>query len=65
MTWKTRAIDEKIRIREEEKRQRFLIIKEKKDKLRTGEWKKKEIEKLTSTTTKRLDLAEAKHNLWT
>ena len=63
--WKERGLEERKKIREEEKEERLKIVRNKKLKFRTKNWEKTEIETLESKTARRIELAEIKHNLWT
>ena len=60
--WTTRKIKECERIKEEDKRDRLAIVKEKKRKYGLSRLNKEENQKLKMRTEKRLELAQAKTN---
>ena len=62
--WRERRIDECDRIREEEKKDRLAVAKEKKRKYGLKRLSKEENMRMTMRTEERLEIAKAKENLW-
>ena len=62
--WRVRKIEECERIREEEKRDRLAVCKEKKKRYGIKKISKEENLRLKKRTEERLDVASAKTNLW-
>jgi hypothetical protein len=62
--WRERRIDECDRIREEEKKDRLAVAKEKKRKYGLTRLSKEENMRMTMRTGERLEIAKAKENMW-
>ena len=62
--WRERKIGECERIREEEKKDRLAVAKEKKRKYGIKRLSKEENMRMTRRTEERLEIAKAKENLW-
>ena len=62
--WKERRIEECDRIREEDKRDRLAVAKEKKKRYGLKRLSKEENTRMTRRTEERLEIAKAKENLW-
>jgi hypothetical protein len=62
--WRERKIQECDKIREEDKRDRLAVAKEKKKRYGVKRLSKDENQKLTRRTEDRLEIAKAKENLW-
>ena len=62
--WKDRRNEESIRIREEEKRDRLAVVKEKKKRYGIKKINKEENMRLKMRTEERLLISKAKENLW-
>ena len=62
--WKERRIEECDKIREEEKKDRLAVAKEKKRKYGLSRLSKEENMRMTMRTGERLEIAKAKENLW-
>jgi hypothetical protein len=62
--WRERTIEECDRIREEDKRDRLAVSKEKKKRYGMKRLSKEENMRMTRRTDERLEIAKAKENLW-
>ena len=62
--WRCRKIDECIRIREEEKKDRLAVCKEKKRRYGLRRLSKEENTRIKLRTEERMDIAKGKTNLW-
>ena len=62
--WRQRSIEECDRIREEEKKDRLAVVKEKKKRYGISRLSKEENQKIKLRTEERLEVAKAKENLW-
>ena len=62
--WRTRRLQENERIKEEEKRDRLALVREKKKKYGIKKISKEENMRLKRRTEERLEISVAKSNLW-
>ena len=62
--WRERRIEECDRIREEDKKDRLAVVKEKKKRYGIKRLSKEENQKMTRRTEERLEIAKANENLW-
>ena len=62
--WRERRIEECDKIREEDKRDRLAVAKEKKKRYGMKRLSKEENQRMTRRTEERLEIAKAKENLW-
>ena len=64
VAWRQRRIEECDKIREEDKRDRLAVAREKKKRYGINKISKDENTKIKKRTEERLDIAKAKENLW-
>ena len=62
--WKERRIEESKRIKEEDKKERLAVVKEKKKRYGIKVLSKEENKRLKMRTEERLEIAKAKENYW-
>ena len=62
--WRQRRIEECDKIREEEKRDRLAVVREKKKRYGLKKLSKEENQRIRIRTEERLEVARAKENLW-
>jgi CHAD domain-containing protein len=62
--WKERKLEESKRIKEEDKRDRLAIVKEKKKRYGIKVLSRDESKRLRMRTEERLEIAKAKENYW-